>query len=55
MKEKGKWQTAAEAIIGDRKKANQVCKTIANACQFWYEYAKKSIILQHSSFTYLGR
>ena len=34
MKEKGKWQTAAEAIIGDRKKANQVDKSIANACQF---------------------
>ena len=24
MKEKGEWQTAAEAIIADRKKANQV-------------------------------
>ena len=29
MKEKGKWQTAAEAIIADRKKANQVDQTIS--------------------------
>ena len=29
MKEKGKWQTAAEAIMSDRKKANQVDKTIS--------------------------